>query len=156
MPIILVQVGWPVEGLHSWASNIAAKASELLTAAQNTPVAVETVVGALLAATHGWPQWAHADVSPHPGRPPVQQLALVNALSHQLEFAAILQSDAVRYGYLHPVLFDHNTVFRSLMHFVHPGSGWLKRSCAQHRHSAHMSRLCQTCNSWSWIPLSAS
>ena len=155
MPIILVQVGWPIEDLHSWANSIAVKASELLTAAQHTPVAVETVIGVLLAATHGWPEWAHAEASPQPGRPPVQQLALVTALSHQLKFAAILQSNAVRYGSLHPLLSDH-TVLRSLMYFVHPGSGWLKRSCAQHRHAAHMNRLCQTCNSWSGRPLSAS
>jgi len=110
MHSILVQVDWPIEDLHSWASNVAVKASELLTAAQHTPVAIEMVIGVLLAATHGWPHWAHADLSPQPGRPPVQQLALVNALSHQLNFAAILQSDAVRYGYPHPRFYDYNRV----------------------------------------------
>ena len=98
MHMIPGQVGIQDEDIvRTWANVTAQKASELLKAAQNTSVAVETAIGALLAATDGWPRWARAEVSSQPGRPPAQQLALVTALSHRLGFAAILQSGAVRY-----------------------------------------------------------
>lgn len=87
------------EQLCHWAESCARKASELVKAAGHLSEAIETVVGVLLAASHGWPRWAHAEVCSEHGRPPTQQLALVDALSRRLSFSAMLDSGPVRYEY---------------------------------------------------------
>ncbi len=89
---IQVQVSFGSELLVIWADQYAQKASEVVSAAAEIPDAAERVVGVLLAPSDGWPHWVTSGASTTPGHHQARQLALVDALSQQLDLAAVLHS----------------------------------------------------------------
>ena len=80
------------EGLVVWAEQYAQKASEIVSAAAEVPDAAERVAGVLLAPSDGWPLWVTFGASTPPAHHLARQLVLVDALSQQLDFAAVLHS----------------------------------------------------------------